>query len=206
PTTPPPPTAVRSAEYPPFQEATLSNGVRMVLIESDAHPVVSVSMAFPAGDSWAPEGKEGLPSMLAALLTAGAGDRTSEEISELIESAGGHISASAISDFITISAGALSSSAPLVFELLGDVVARATLPESELALQRQQTLNALRLAEGEPSTLAQRALMPALYGTHPYARQRTQGSVQAITRDDLVAFRDANLRPEGALLVVTGNI
>lgn len=206
PTTPPAPTELRPAEYPPFQQATLSNGVRLVVVESDAHPVVSMSMAFAAGDSWAPDGREGLPSLLASLLTAGAGDRSSEEISELIESAGGYITASAGSDFLTVSAGGLSSTAPLIFELLGDAVARATIPESELSLERQQVLNSLRLAEGQPGSLAQRALMPALYGTHPYARQRTARSIEAITRDDLVSYRDASLRPQGALLVVAGNI
>jgi zinc protease len=206
PTSPPPAAPVRPAEFPPFQEATLSNGVRLVVVESRVLPIVSLSLAMPAGSVHAPEGREGLPSMLAALLTKGAGERSADEIAEAIESAGGSISAGAGSDFLTVDVGGLSSAAPLAFELMGDVVARATLPESEVELQRQQTLSGLRLAQGQPSSLAQRAFISTLYGSHPYARQSTPESVEAITRAELVAFRDRYLKPQGALLVVAGDI
>lgn len=204
PTTPPPAGPIEPAEFPPFQEATLSNGVRLVVVESRAHPVVSLALAFRAGESFAPRGKEGLPSMLAALLTKGAGQRSAEQIAEAIEQAGGSISAGAGADFLTVNAGGLSTAAPLAFELLGDVVARATLPPDEIELQRRQTLNGLRLAQGQPQSLAQRAFLSTVYGDHPYARQATPESVQGITREDLVRFRDTYLRPQGALLVVAG--
>src|SRR5690606_14126216 len=188
------------------QEATLSNGVRLVVVENETLPIISLNLALPAGGVYAPEGKEGLPSMLAALLTKGAGERSAEQIAEDIESVGGSITAGAGSDFLTVGVGGLSSAAPLAFELMGDVIARATLPESEVELQRQQMLSGLRLQQGQPDALAQRAFLTTLYGDHMYARLSTPESVEGITRAELVSFRDRYLKPEGALLVVAGDL
>lgn len=206
PTTPPPAAPVEPAEFPPFREARLSNGLRIVVVEQHDHPVISLSLAFDAGEAYTPAGKEGLSNLLASVLTKGAGTRSAEEIAELIEGAGGAIGASAGADFFTVYVSMLAPQAAQAFELLGDVVVRPTLPESEIELQRQQTLSGLRLAQGQPGALASRAFFSRVYGSHPYARQATPTSVQSIARSDLVDYRDARLRPEGALLVVAGDI
>ncbi len=206
PTSPPPAAPIEPAEFPPFREATLSNGVRVVVVEQRDHPVVSMSLAFPAGEAYTPVGKEGLSNLLASLLTKGAGTRSAEEIAELIEGAGGSMSASAGPDFFTVNVSMLAPQAGRGFALLGDVVVRPTLPPREIELQRQQLLSGLRLAQGQPAALASRAFFTTLYGAHPYARQATPASVQGITREELVAYKDARLRPGGALLVVAGDI
>ena len=206
PTSPPPAAPVKPATFPPFQEAVLANGVRVVLVERHDQPVLSLSLAFPAGESYAPAGKEGLANMTAALLTKGAGTRSAEEIASAIEGVGGTLEASAGLDFLTVETDVLSGDAPLAFALLGDVVARPTFPEKEVELQRTQTLSALQLDLSAPSRIAQRTFRRVLYGQSPYARSATPGSVRGLTRADLVQFQATRLRPTGALLVVAGDI
>src|SRR6185436_9016929 len=89
PTTPPAPAPIKPAQFPPFQEATLANGVRLVVVENHKQPVIAVQLTLPAGDIYDPAGKEGLSGLVAGLLTKGAGKRTADEISEAIEGAGG---------------------------------------------------------------------------------------------------------------------
>ena len=72
PTKAPAPGPVKPAAIPPFQEATLSNGLRLLLVESKRQPVVSLALMLPAGDAYDPAGKEGLSSMVASVLTKGA--------------------------------------------------------------------------------------------------------------------------------------
>ena len=50
PTTPPPPAPIRPTQLPPIREATLPNGVHLLVVESHKLPVLSVNMAFRAGD------------------------------------------------------------------------------------------------------------------------------------------------------------
>jgi zinc protease len=59
-----------------------------------------------------------------------------------------------------------------------------------------------------PTAVAQRSFNQALYGAHPYGYTElgTQASVQAISRDELVAFWKAAYQPGNAALVVAGDI
>ncbi len=206
PTTPPAPAPVKPATLPPFQETVLANGVRVVLVENHRNPVVAFRLAIPAGGIYDAKDKAGTASLVAALLTKGAGKRTADEISAVIEGAGGSISAFTDDDFLSISGSVLSNAAPLAFELLGDVVARPTLSEKEFELARTQTLSGLQLQLANPSALASQFLSAGLYGAHPYGRSSTAKSVRAITRADLVAFQSARIKPRGAVLVVAGDI
>src|SRR5205823_3851577 len=133
PTEPPKPTRLAPVRFPPFKEATLPNGLALVVIEHHEQPVVSVSLAFRAGAIYDPAGKEGLSELTAELLSKGTATRTAEQIASTIEGVGGHLSASSADDFLTISVDALSDQLELVFDLLGDVTLHSTFPTSELA-------------------------------------------------------------------------
>jgi len=89
PTTPPAATPIKAAVFPPFQEATLANGLRVVVVQSKKQPVVAVSLAFPAGAFYDPAGRSGTAEMVAGMLTKGAGTRTADQISDAIEGVGG---------------------------------------------------------------------------------------------------------------------
>jgi predicted Zn-dependent peptidase len=206
PTQPPAPLPLTPAALPPFQEATLANGVRVILVESHRNPTVAFRLALPAGDASDPAGKTGLASMVAALLTKGAGERSAEQISAAIESAGGSIFAVTDDDFLSIAGSVLSESAPLAFEILGDVVARPAFAESEFELARTQTLSGLQLSAADPGFLAGKFFRAGLYGAHPYGATASAATTRAITRADLQAFHRNRVRPRGALLVVAGDI
>lgn len=206
PTRPPAPAPVRPAAFPPFQEATLSNGVRVVLVENHRDPIVAFRLALPAGDAYAPAGKEGLADMVASLLTKGAGGRSADDVAAAIEGAGGSLAGFSGSDNLSVAGSVLSNNAALAMQLLGDAVARPAFADAELELARQRTLSGLQLQESQPASIAGRAFARGLYGAHPYGRSATPASVRGLTRADLVAYQQQRLRPQGALLVVAGDV
>lgn len=206
PTTPPPAAPIRPAQLPPTREATLPNGVHLLVVESHKLPVLSINMAFRAGDFTDPDGKEGLASLTATLLTRGAGARTAEQISQTIEGLGGSIGAGTDDDVFSVGANGMSTDKELIFSLLGDVVARPTFDQKEVDLAKTQLLSALRLQNSNPGAIAARTFNRALYGSLPYGKSASPASVQAITRDDILAFHRSRVKPRGALLVVAGDI
>ncbi|MGI8499187.1 MAG: insulinase family protein [Gemmatimonadaceae bacterium] len=206
PTAPPPPSPVKPSRFPPLQEATLPNGLRLVLVEQHKQPVVSIALSMPAGAVYDPPSKEGTAEMTAGLLTKGAGGRTADQIAATIEGVGGSISASAGPDFLTVRTSSLTPDAALAFELLADAVQRPTFGEKEVELARTQTLSGLQFALSQPAQLASRFFVQGIYGPQGYGRLETPASVRAITRDDLVAFQRDHLRPAGALLVIAGDM
>ena len=206
PTTPPPPAPIRPAQLPPIREATLPDGVHLIVVESHKLPVLSINMAFPAGDFTDPAGKEGLASMTADLLTKGAGTRTAEQVSEAIEGVGGSLTAGSGPDILAVNANGMSTDKELIFALLGDAVARPSFAQKEVDLEKTQTLSALRLQNSDPSAIAERTFNREMYGSLPYGQSATPKTVQTITRDDIAAFHRDRVKPRGALLIVAGDI
>ncbi|MBM4195067.1 MAG: hypothetical protein FJ202_11920 [Gemmatimonadetes bacterium] len=206
PSAPPAPLAMRPAQFPPFQQAVLSNGMQLVVVSNARLPILSVSLAFKAGNFYEPAEKTGLADMVAALVTKGAGSRDAEAVAATIEGVGGTLLAAAGADFMTVDAGVLSENAPLAFELLADAVIRPAFAEKEIEIYRTQALSALQLEQSQADAIASRAFARELYGAHPYGRRPTEATVKGITRADLLAFQKAWLQPRGALLVLAGDI
>jgi zinc protease len=203
---PPKPTRLLPARFPPFQEATLPNGLTIIVIERHEVPLASISLNFRAGGFYDPPGKEGLAELTAQVLTKGTPTRTADDIATAVEGAGGRIQASSTDDFLTVTVDALSDQLDLIFGILGDVVQRASFPDKEVELARTRQLSVLRLSVAEPVSVALRYFRREIYGASAYGRYATEESYGSITRDDLVAFTQARLRPAGALLVVAGDI
>jgi zinc protease len=168
--------------------------------------VLSLTLAVHGGAIHDRAGKVGTGDLVANLLTKGAGSRTAEQVSEAIERVGGSLSASAGQDFLSISATVLRDDRELAMSLMADAVLRPTFPASEIALAKQQTLSALELERSQPDAIAARHFAGALYGEHPYGRRATEETVDAITRDDLLAFHRSRVRPHQGLLVLAGAI
>jgi zinc protease len=207
PSSPPPPLPAQSIEFPPFESLTLENGLRVIFLDHGTQPVSSLRLYVPGGTAADPPDRAGIASMTATVLTRGTENRSAEEISATIEGVGGSLSASAARDFFSVSAVTLAEHAELAFQLLGETVLQATFPQSEVELARRQTLSSLQAQRGQPQAVATRHFARAVYGTdHPYGVRPTPGTIQEIQREDLVAYRDAVLRPEGALLVVAGRL
>ena len=206
PTRPPAPTRLAPVRFPPFQESLLPNGMTLLVVENHEQPVVSVNLNFRAGALYDPAGKEGTAELVAQLLTKGTPTRTADQIAAAIEGVGGSLGASSGDDFLTVSANTLSDHADLAFELLGDVVRRATYPTDELELARTQALSALALSQSQPANVADRFFRADIYGRHPYGRSPEAESYKAISQDDVKRFAAARIRPGGALLVIAGDV
>jgi predicted Zn-dependent peptidase len=206
PARPPAAAPLRPAQFPPFQEAALPNGMTLLLIENHEQPSLSVTLSFRAGTAYDPAGKEGLSAIVAELLTKGTPTRSAEQIAATIEGVGGSLAAASGEDFFTVSTDVLSDQSDLAFELLGDVTRRPTFPAEELELARTRSLSSLEVELSQPENVATRVFAKEIYGRHPYGRSASPASYKAITRDDVVGFAGRRLRPAGALLVVAGDM
>lgn len=206
PTDPPAPLPLTKLGFPPFREARARSGLEIVLVENHRLPIVSIQLSIPTGAVHDPAGKRGVADMVGDLLTKGTATRTADQIAAAIEGVGGSLSASAGDDFFTIGSTVLTDGTELAFELMGDVLLNASFPEAEVELSRRRALSALEVERSSPDALADRFFAAALYGEHPYGRRPTSASLEAITPADVRAFAAANLKPDGALLVVAGDV
>lgn len=204
---PPAPMESRPIRFPQYTEATLPNGLRLLVVENHRLPVANVSLYVESGAANDPRGKQGLASLTADLLDNGTARRSARQIAETIESVGGSLGTGADGDAVTVSAGVLTEQLPLAFDLVSDVALRPTFPADELETSRRQVLSGLQVALGDAGQIAQRRISREIYGAdHPYGVAPTPETVRAITRADLVQFHRAHFTPRNAWLVVSGDV
>ena len=204
----PPYAADKPLPVPEIAKQTLANGLTVWVVPRDGVPRVDFVLAFKgAGLAADAPDMPGFASTLAYMLNEGTEKRDSKAIAEAAQSYGGSVGASDGNDGLTISANALTTHTEPMLGLLAEIARSANFPEKEVELAKANALQSLKAAEAQPGFRAERAMLAAVYGEHPYARtQDTEAAINAITRDKLLAAYRQRLRPEQALLVVTGRI
>lgn len=206
PTEPPPALEATDVAFPAVAQDTLSNGLRLVVVENREQPVVSVRLYVPAGEVSDPEGKTGVANLTARVLDKGTESRTAAEIASTVEGVGASLDVGASDDYGFVSASSLTKHLPTVMEVFADVVRRPTFPEEEFQNEKRRMLSSLEVQLGQPGVLASRQFRSQVYGAHPYAEEPTPASVEGVTRADLEAFHAERYTPRGALLVVAGDV
>lgn len=193
---------------PEIERRTLDNGMEVWVVPRDGLPRVDYVLAVRnAGRAADAAGAPGFASILAGLLAEGTRERSSVEIAELAQVFGGRLHASARNDGVLVFANALASKAAPMLSLVAEVARTPAFPEGEVRLAQANALQELKLNESRPGFAAERALLAAVYGDHPYARtQPTEASIMAVTPGTLRAEHGRRFQPDRALLVVTGRI
>jgi zinc protease len=90
--------------------------------------------------------------------------------------------------------------------LLARMLAHPAFPQAGLERDRALAIANLKEELTKPETIAEKAFMEAAYGSHPYAVDASETSLQAITRDDLLAFHRAHYVANRAVIALIGDI
>lgn len=198
-----------SLKLPAIQRFELPNGMKVVLLEKSALPLVQITMLFNVGSVNEKPEKLGLASMTATMMDEGAGKRTSLEIAEEIEFYGANLAVS--SDLHTSSVSVFTPTSKLdnVMPIVADVVLRPTFPQQELDRLRKERLTGLLQAHDQPRAIASAAFRQLVYGKdHPYGRTATgtEATLKSLTVNDLKSWHETYFRPNNATVVVVGDV
>ena len=198
-------------ELPATVRLTLSNGLPVVLARRTGVPQVEFRFIANAGYATDPPDRPGLASMAETLRTRGTPERDAIAISEDADALGADLSASVTRDHAVIGLGAVRPFIDDSLALYADVLRNPTFPGDELARMKQRRRAAIAQEQAQPSGLVTRHLSTLLYGDdHPYAQPPsgtgTPASLDAMTRDELIAYQRDWVRPDNATLLVTGDI
>src|SRR5215813_7508814 len=206
--TPPPPTAPRSFQLPKPVEKTLSNGLRVVVIQRPEMPLVTVRMLIRSGGEIDSNDLAGGADMTASLLTRGTTTRSATQIAEQIEALGGFINSSAGWDQSTVSVDVLSARISEAMDIFADVVRNPAFKDEEIERLRRQNLNNLKVSMGQPGSLARLAAGRVIYRDAAYGHplSGTPESLPRIKRDDIVRIHATFYRPDNAILIFGGDL
>ncbi|HVR82422.1 MAG TPA: pitrilysin family protein [Luteimonas sp.] len=197
-------------KFPALQRATLSNGTQVILAERHDVPVVQMSMLFDGGYASDASARLGASSFSMGMLDEGAGDLDALAFGNRAESLGANLGASASLDGGSAYLSALKEKIEPSLVLYAQMLRQPRFDQKEIDRVKAQWIAGIAQEKARPNGAALRVLPPLLYGAgHPYAipfsGTGTEGSIAALTRDELVAYHDKYVRPDNATLVVVGD-
>ena len=201
---------VLRVKLPRAEEATLPNGLQVVLLKSTKVPTFNMQMVVLTGGLADPADYRGLASFTASLLREGTAKRSSKEISEQVDALGATLNAgSGLSSFTTnISTAGLVENFDQTLDLFADVIRNPTFPQAEVARYKSRTLSQLQLQRSIPQFLAAEQFSRAIYGTsHPASLiVPPSESINKVSTKDLMDFHAKYYRPNNAILAIVGDV
>lgn len=185
-------------------------GARVYFVESHGLPILDVAVDFPAGSARDPAAKAGLAQLTHGLLDQGAGGLSETTIAHRLADVGAVLSGTFDRDRAGTSLRTLSSDAEkhAALDIFARVLQQPDFPEAVIKREKQRLIAAIREAEADPGTVADKAFYRALYGTHPYARDETgePAEITRLTRSDLQAFYRTHYSAPNAVISLMGDI
>ena len=200
-----------------IQSWTLENGARVAFVENHSIPILDLSVEFDAGARRDPADKAGLAALTDAMLArgilAGADPQAEPALSEAQISNGfADIAAQRGGGTEMDKAGvslrtlAAAEQRDRAVGLLARLLAQPSFPDEFLRRDKGRLIAGIRDGATKPEAVAAKAFMAALYGAHPYGRQPGVASINAITRDDLVAFYRTHYVANQAVIALIGDV
>jgi zinc protease len=187
----------------------LSNGAVVIVQETSFTPAVTINLAFRAGSLYESGDRTGLAWFLGRVIDRGTATRTADAIADGLDDRGVALRVSTNRHVTTLSCTCLSEDLDDVLAVVADVVRHPIFPQDEIDKRRAETVTAIRQDRDNTGVRAAEALQALLYPDgHPYGRpaKGTIASIEATTRDDLLAHHAARFTPATLFAVVVGDV
>ncbi|KRS21657.1 MULTISPECIES: pitrilysin family protein [unclassified Alishewanella] len=186
----------------------LDNGIQVLGSVSDETPTTSILLRIPAGSFHNTVEQAGLASMMAALLNESTENYSTEQMSMALELLGSSVSFSASDNELNVFISSLSRNLPQTLQLVQEKLLRPAFNAEDFNRIKQQRLQSLAQAQKNASYLAERAVSKLMFGDS-IAGQSSMGSaesLQAMTLEQVSAFYQTHVKPQGAQLVTVSDL
>jgi len=199
------------ATFPALNRAELSNGLKIILAERHAAPVVEFTLMVDAGYAADQGRKPGTASLAMNMLDEGTTSRSALAISDELDRLGANLGSGSNLDVSVVTLSALKENLSASLDLYADVILNPAFPENELDRLKKQQVAAIQREKVTPVQMALRVFPKLLYGQDhayglPFTGSGTEASVTTLTRDDLADFHQTWFKPGNATLIVVGDV
>ena len=193
---------------PPVTRERLPSGLTVLVAHRPGVPLVAVRLLVRAGSSLDPAGRFGLASLTASAIRRGTRDHSGPALDALVEALGAELGAGVDEDAASVGFSAPLEALSQLLGVLAEVASRPAFPLGEVERLRRREMAGLLHDLDEAGIVADRALIGAAYGDHPYGHpsEGRRRHLAAIRRRDLAEFHARHWRPSRATLVLVGPV
>lgn len=186
----------------------LENGLK-VATEPMAHmESVAIGVWIGAGGRYENTKSSGISHLLEHLLFKGTKKRDMIAIKQAIEGRGGSFNGFTAEEHTCYLVKVLSKDAELGIDILSDMVLNPRLDEEELKKEKSVIIEEINMYKDTPSHYVHEILAEEMWPGQPLGMPLagTEESVNSITRNDLVAYKEGHYNPKNMLLIGTGRV
>jgi predicted Zn-dependent peptidase len=186
-------------------ERVLDSGLRVVAIRRPTVPMVEVRLRIPFFS--AKPTHLARSALLARTLQTGTAEHDRIGLAVALGDLGAELSVGLDADRLLLSASGIASGLPALLGLYAEILSSASYPGAEVSGERGRMLERIAMSRSQAGVVAGEALAERMAPGHPYGRSLpTEQEVTATTAAQLRSLHTSLVRPDGALLVIVGDI
>lgn len=190
-------------------QATLDNGLQVLMLEDHRAPVVTVQVWYKVGSRNERPGVTGISHLLEHLMFRGTPKYGQGEFSRLVQEKGGSHNAFTANDQTVYFENTASAHLDLLLELEADRMANLTLEDASFTAEKKIVMEERRMRTAdEPAADLYEQVSAAAFTAHPYGWPTVgwMSDLEAISLDDVKSYHQVFYAPANTILVVAGDI
>src|SRR2546422_5079437 len=204
------PAGAAEAAPPAFDvtEATLDNGLRVLVLEDHRSPVVSVQVWYRVGSRNERPGATGIAHFLEHMMFKGTPTHGRGQFARIVEQNGGQDNAFTSQDVTSYFVNIAADKLDLVIELEADRMHNLLLDPKEIDSERQVVIEERRTrTEDDPGGFLGEEVASIAFKAHPYGSPIIgwQEDIARITPEEIRAFYRTYYVPNNAMVVAVGD-
>ncbi len=203
---------LKYAPLPPLKvpepvEFTLSNGIKVFLLEDHELPLVSGGALIRTGNLFDPADKHGVAQLTGEVLRSGGTKaKTGDQVDEDLENVAASIESQIGENSGSVSFNCLKENTDHVLQVFKDFLITAEFREDKVDLAKTQLRSEISRRNDDANGIAEREFSDIIYGRNtPYGWRIEYADVDAIHRQDLVDFYHRYYFPANIILEVYGD-
>lgn len=186
----------------------IDNGLTVAVNSMDHMESVSLGIWVKAGVRYEDNSNNGITHLLEHLLFKGTKTRDMKKIKEEIEGRGGSFNGFTAEEFTCYLVKLLAKDAELGVDILSDMVLNPRLDEKEVEKEKGVVIEEINMYKDIPAQHVHEVLSEMLWPGQPLGLPLagTAESVRALTRKDVIGYKETFYNPNNMLIVGTGRI
>ncbi|HTE47748.1 MAG TPA: pitrilysin family protein, partial [Gemmatimonadaceae bacterium] len=191
-----------------LRRTVLPNGLTVLSEHMPGVRSVAFGAWVRAASLHEPRDRMGVSHLLEHMVFKGTETRSAHQIALSLEALGGSLDAYTSREHTVYQARVLDEHLREAADVIGDIVFRPTLRETDLALERKVILEEIGMVEDTPDDLVFELHNEALWGAHPYGYSilGTRDSVTTLGVADLRALHARAYHPGQLVIASAGNV
>jgi zinc protease len=205
----------KDLKYPPLPplkvpdptEITLSNGMKVLLLENHELPLISGAALIRTGNLFDPPSKKGLAGITGEVLRSGGTKaRSGDQLDQDLENVAASIESQIGETNGTLSFSCLKENTDQVLALFRDVLTSPEFRQDKVDLSKTQSRSGISRRNDDPDGIADREFSDIVYGRNtPYGWSIEYADIDNIQRQDLIDFYRRYYFPANITMEVIGD-